>query len=74
MNIILAAISGSSLVGAVIHLIIIGLIVWILFWALSQIGLPEPFNKVVRVVLVLLAAIFVINFLLGLTGNPIIQW
>lgn len=74
MEILLAAISGSSFVGAILHLIIIGLVVWVLFWALSQIGLPEPFNKVVRVVLILLACVFVINFLLGLTGNQLIAW
>lgn len=74
MELMLAAISGSSFVNAIIHLIIIGLIVWVLFWALGQIGLPEPFNKVVRVVLILLACVFVINFLLSLTGNQLITW
>ena len=54
----------SALVSLLFSLIIIGLIVYILFWALGKIALPEPFNKIATVVIVLFAAYFLITLLL----------
>ena len=53
-------------------LIIFGLILGILFWATKQLGLPEPFGKIVRVLLVVLSAMVCIDFLLGLAGYSFI--
>lgn len=71
---IIAAISGESLVSVIVTLIIVGLVFFILDWAITKIGIGEPFNKVIRVVLILAAALFVINALLTLTGHPIVKW
>lgn len=70
----LAAISGSGLLSLLVQLIIVALIFWVIMWGLSQIGIPEPFNKVIRVILVVVACIIVINALLSLTGSAFIQW
>ncbi len=70
----LALISGSGLLALLIQLIIVALIFWVIMWGLSQVGIPEPFNKVIRVVLVIAACIIVINALLSLTGSGFIQW
>lgn len=56
----------ESLVTIVIYLIVLGLIFWLLWWALNAIGLPEPFNKVAHVVVVLAAFITVLYLLLGI--------
>jgi len=64
----LLAITSSALINLLIWLIIIGLIFSVIWWALSQIPIAEPFNKVIRVLLVLIAAILIINVLLTLTG------
>lgn len=56
---------ASSLITLVIYIIIIGLVFWVLWWALDAIGIPEPFNKVIRVVLILAAVLIMLNFLLG---------
>lgn len=61
----------GTLISLVIYVIIIGLIFWILWWALSQLPIPEPFNTVARVLLALAAVLIVIYLLLGLVpaGN-----
>lgn len=71
---ILAVISGAALVNALVYLVIIGLIIWLLWWFVSYIGLPEPFAKVAKVLIALVALVFLINFLLGLVGDPFIKW
>lgn len=66
-------ISLSAAVYVIIALIIAGIIFYVLHWAIGYIGLPEPFNKVARVVLVLLAVIVVCAILLSLIGYPVIR-
>ena len=58
-----------SLVSLVIYIVIIGLIFYVLWWGLAEIGLPEPFNIIARVVIVVVAVLLLINMLLGLTGS-----
>jgi hypothetical protein len=52
-----------------IQMVILGLIFWVIWWFIGYVGIPEPFNKVLRVVVGLVALILVINILLGLTGS-----
>ena len=70
----LAIITGSSLLSLLITLVIAGLICWLLWWFIGYVGLPEPFNKVARVLVGLVALIFLINVLMGLVGKPFIVW
>lgn len=70
----LAATSGQSLIRGLMTLIIVGLVFWLFFWLISYIGLPEPFAKVAKVILAVAAVFFLVNFLLSLTGNPIVSW
>ncbi len=65
-------ISIEAAVRLVIYLIVGGLIFGILFWLLDYCAIPEPFNKVARVILVLLAALVVISILLSFIGHPIL--
>jgi hypothetical protein len=67
-------VSGSALLHLLLILVIVGLIFWLVWWFLGYIGLPEPFNKVARVLVGLVALIFLINFLLGFTGHPLVRW
>ena len=67
-------VSGSVMLNALITLVVVGLICWLVWWFISYVGLPEPFAKVARVLVALVALIFLINFLLGLTGHPLIKW
>ncbi len=67
-------ITGSTLVSLLITLVVAGLIFWLLWWFLSICGLPEPFNKIARIIVALVAVVFLINLLLGLGGHPLVTW
>lgn len=61
----------TSLVMLVVYLIIIGLIIWVLLYAIQQIPMQPPFAQVARVVIIvvgcLIAVILLLNFL-GVVG------
>lgn len=63
----------SALVSLVVWLIIAGLIYWLVMWVIGQVGVPEPFNKIIRVVIALFVFLIVLNALLGLTGSPLVR-
>jgi VIT1/CCC1 family predicted Fe2+/Mn2+ transporter len=72
---LIAVVSGQSLLGLLVTLVVAGLVVWLLWWFIGYIGLPEPFNKVARVIIALVAVIFLINLVMQLTGGGgFIQW
>lgn len=54
-----------SLIALLITVVIWGLILWLCWWAIGAVGLPEPFNKVATVILVLVSVIVVIGLLTG---------
>lgn len=62
-------IDSSGLISLVVWIIIIGLVFYVLWWGLGQIALPEPFDKIARVLIVVVAVLLLINALLGLVGN-----
>ncbi len=65
-------ISLSGAVSVIVTLVVAGLIFWMLWFLLDYVGLPQPFNKVARVVLMLLAVLVVIGVLLQLVGGQAI--
>lgn len=67
-------ISGSGLLSLLITLIVVGLVFWLIWWFLDYIGLPEPFNKVAKVILGLVALVFLINVLLSMIGHPLVKF
>lgn len=71
---ILAAITGDALLHCFIWIVIAAVIFWLLNWAIAYIGIPEPFNKVAKVILALVAVILLINALLVLVGRPFIAF
>lgn len=73
---VMAAISLSleGVLSLIVYLVIVGLIFWCIWWFLSYVGVPEPFNKVLRVILGLLALVIVVNLLLGLIGSPMFSF
>lgn len=71
---ILAAISGNTLLSMFVQIVVAGLIFWLLLWFIGWAGVPEPFNKILKIVIGLIAVIILINALLTLTGNPFIKF
>lgn len=66
-------ISGSALLTLVVTLVIVGLIFWLVIWFVDYAGVPEPFNKVIKVVVGLVVVVYLINVLLGISGHPLIR-
>lgn len=67
-------IEASALVSFLIWIIVIGCVFWLLFWLIGYVGLPEPFAKIARVILAVVAVLLLINFLLGMTGaTPLLK-
>ena len=52
-----------------LQIVVIGLVFWCLWWGLGKIALPEPFNKIAVVVLVLGTLYFLIPVILSLGGG-----
>lgn len=71
---LIAAISGEAVLMAVVWVIVIGLCFWLLTWLIDYCGVPEPFNKIARVILAIAAVVLLINALLGIMGRPFIVW
>lgn len=61
-------IDASAALSLLVTVVVVGLIFWVLWWGLAKVGLPEPFNKVATVILVLFTVIILINVLMRLTG------
>ena len=70
----LAAISGNSLLTAVIWVIVAGVIFWLVNWLIEYVGIPEPFNKVAKVIVAVVAVVLLINALLVVAGRPFINF
>jgi len=68
-----ATISIEGLMQFVLYIIVIGLVLWLLWWLVGYAALPEPFAKIARIILAVIAVFFLINLLLGLVGSPIIS-
>lgn len=57
-----------------VYLIVAGLIFWLLWWLVDYVGIPEPFHKVAKVILAVLAVLVLIGLLLGIvTGKPLFR-
>lgn len=61
--------SISMLVTLVVTLIVAGLIFWMLIWLIDWCGTPEPFNKVAKVIVAIVAVLVVIGALMQLAGG-----
>jgi hypothetical protein len=59
----------TSLVYFVVYLLIIGLILWVLIYAVDNIPMPAPFGQIARVVIMVIGALIVILLLLQLIGG-----
>jgi len=62
------ALTVGVLVKTLLILIIVGLILYVVWWAITQIPLPPPFQVVVRVIFVLVCVLILIAYLLPLLG------
>lgn len=59
-----------SLITLLIYIILLGLVFYVLWWALAKIGLPAPFDKVAQVVIVLLVVVALLGIVTGSIALP----
>ncbi len=59
-----------DLLHLLIQIVVVGLICAVLLWGIREIGLAEPFNKAAKVVVVVIAVVFLLNILLSISGMP----
>lgn len=67
-------INGSELMSVVLYLIVWGLILYVLWWGIGKVGLPDPFGKIATVLLVVLTVVVLLNLLFGFAGTPLVVW
>jgi len=70
----LAAISGDSLVSAVIWIVVAALIYFVVMWGIEKVGIPEPFHKVAVALVVLVVVVLLVNALLSIAGRGFIRF
>jgi uncharacterized membrane protein YGL010W len=65
--------SIEGLVEAVVYMIVLGAVVWLLLWLVTYCGLPEPFAKVAKMIIVVVSVLLLICLLLSFIGHPVFQ-
>lgn len=58
----------AALINLLVVLLIAGLIFYCIWWFVGYVAVPEPFNKVIRVIVALVALLFLLGVLLSLLG------
>ena len=58
----------TSLVFLLIYLIIIGVVIWLALYIISQLPMPAPFGQVARVIVVVIGCLILILLLLNFIG------
>ena len=56
------------MISLLIYLLVVALIVGLIFYVCDAIPVPQPLNKVVKIVAVVIGCLVIIMALLGLTG------
>lgn len=55
-------------------LAIIGGVLYIIWWAITSIPMPQPIMVVVRIIFALVVAFIAISLILPMAGNPGVSW
>jgi hypothetical protein len=66
----------STLMVLVLHGLIIGGVCWLLIWLIDYCATPMPFNKILKIIVVVVGVFMLINLLLGIGGgtHQIVRW
>jgi hypothetical protein len=70
----IALISGRGLIELLLVLIVLGVILYIIWFLVNRSPLPPLFKTVLVWIIYLIGALILINTLLGLIGKPLIDF
>ena len=60
----------STLVSLVIYILVLGLVAWLLLYIIDFVPVPEPFNRVAKIVIMIVCVLILILLLLSLVEGP----
>lgn len=58
----------SALITLIIYLCVLGLLYWLIIYVLDTIPIPDPPNRIIKILLMVLMVVIVIVLLLNLIG------
>lgn len=58
----------ESLLTLVIIAIVVGLVVMVAFWVIGELAIPDPFARIARVLIVVLACVILLYYALPMLG------
>jgi hypothetical protein len=61
----------AGLINLIVWLLVVGILLALVYWVLDAIPIPDPINRIVKIVLVVVACLVVILLLLDLVGGGI---
>lgn len=59
------------MIGSLIYLLIVCVIIGVVWWIVDYVPVPEPLNKLIKIVSIVIGAIIIITVLLNLTGMAV---
>lgn len=62
-----------DLLNLLIVVIVLGLVFYVLYWAVGQIPLPAPFRVVANVILALIVVVVLLGLLTGSVSLPVLR-
>lgn len=71
---VLATISGDSLIHGVLVIVVVGLVLWLLDYLVQSVPLPPAFQKVARIMILVIGVFVLCNALLTLVGHPLFSF
>jgi hypothetical protein len=79
MNLIPASLLSAVVVtsdapSTLINILIIALIFALAFWVIGKMGVPEPINMILRVIVGLVALVWLLNLFGALGGHPFVLY
>ena len=64
----------AGLISLLITLLILGLVFYLVVWLIGWIGVPEPFNKIIKAVIGLICVLYLLGLLTGYAPHPMPYW
>ncbi len=62
-----------SLLHLLVAVVLLGLFAYLLWWGIGAIGLPDPFNKVARVLVALIVLVMIVGLFTGHIAVPVFR-
>jgi hypothetical protein len=57
------------MIDVLIYVIILALVIGLAYWLVDYLPVPDPLNRILKVVIMIIAVIAIIYLLMGLAGN-----